>query len=479
LIRAEPIKDQKSGKITQWIGICTDIQDLKDAEMERKRLIVSEQTALESSKMKSRFLAVMSHEIRTPLFGIIGNTSLLIDSKLDSDQKEQLENINYSAQLLLRVVGDILDFSKIESGKLEVNTEPFLFHSIFKRAENMFKAEAHKKQVSLTFPQFTNTHCRLIGDPNRILQVLTNLVSNSIKFTPEGGSINISCEHEAFGEPSKYYFKVSVEDTGIGIPSETVPFLFSPWTQAKNNSQHMHGSGLGLSISKSLVELMGGSVGLSSQLGVGTICWFELELPIVENEQPQINSNNSGKGARPYEMIEDGISNGASCNPCEDDLEPSQKAIKTTHSSELLIPEITLANPPGFPLGCDRSDHEHQVLIAEDNLINQKIMKKFLGKIPNIKVTMVENGLEALSSYHDHPNNHYCLILLDHMMPVMNGDLVCQLIRENNPSIPIVSVSASTLNNELENFKRVGMSDHLAKPFTSKQLESLIAKWLK
>jgi CheY-like chemotaxis protein len=447
--------------------------------MERKRLIISEQTALESSKMKSRFLAVMSHEIRTPLFGIIGNTCLLTESKLDSDQREQLENINYSSQLLLRVVGDILDFSKIESGKFEVSCEPFLFNSLFKRADNMFKAEAHKKGVLLTFPQLKNSSCKLMGDHNRILQVLTNFVSNSIKFTPEGGFVNVRCDYEILDNPPRYHFKVSVEDTGIGIPSETVPLLFSPWTQARNNSQHLHGSGLGLSISKSLVELMGGSVGLSSQLGVGTIAWFELELPLIDHDPSEFAQVIRENITRAHQTIDGSSQTDSSCSSCTSESHSPRKIFKSSHSTDLLTQDTQNVCAIDIPLGCNRLDHEHEVLVAEDNPINQKIIKKFLGKIPNINITMVENGLEALNAYHDHPNSHYCLILLDHMMPVMNGDLVCQLIREKNSTLPIISVSASTMNNELENFRRVGMSDHLAKPFTAKQLETLIRKWLR
>jgi PAS domain S-box-containing protein len=270
---SSPIQDDEN-KIFRAVTVFRDITKRHRLEME---LINAEKAALETVQMKSQFLANMSHEIRTPMNGIIGMTEILGGTKLDSKQRSYLELIFQSAQSLMTIINDILDFSKIEAGKLDIEQSDFNFSYSIDRTVQLMAHRAHEKSLVLLTHISPQIPEKLNGDAGRIGQVLINLIGNAIKFTDHGKVIVRAELIEQMAQKAKIRFEV--EDTGIGLDSSNIEKLFQPFSQADNStSKKFGGTGLGLSICKQLVELMGGKLGVQSELGHGSKFWFELML---------------------------------------------------------------------------------------------------------------------------------------------------------------------------------------------------------
>ncbi|MCW7469636.1 hybrid sensor histidine kinase/response regulator [Leptospira kanakyensis] len=398
-----PLRNQ-NGEIYALCGISTDISITKEIQKELERAKDSAEIA---NKAKSEFLASMSHEIRTPLNGVIGLTQILFKTNLDEEQKSLVTSIASAGKSLLIILNDILDFSKIEVGKMKIEKLNFDIHHLVSEVYDLLSIESKWKPIDLKLDIDPNVPKFIYSDPGRIRQIIFNLLGNAIKFT-EKGSVTLRVKRETDK------IRIEAEDTGIGIAKDKIESIFHKFSQADaSTSRKYGGTGLGLSISERLVSLLGGTIGVSSELNKGSLFWCLLP---IENE----DSTNIEK-----------ISN-------ENTTKPS-------------LFESTFTN--------------QNFLIVEDNILNQKVMGGLLRKF-NIKFDVAENGLEAVKLFQQ---NKYDLILMDCEMPVMDGFEATEKIREleknKSEKTIIIAVTAHVLTEHKEKCFAVGMDGFIGKPF--------------
>ena len=466
------------------VGISMDITELKKAaeEVEKRnkensRLMAQSVAAKEASKMKSQFLANMSHEIRTPIAGVIGMSELLLDDDsggLSKEQRECAENISRSANSLLVVINDILDFSKVEAGQLHVEEVQFDLSLLVQDVNKMLSFAAERKGLKYVDDIEELKSWKLMGDPGRLKQVLTNLLTNSIKFTSEGCvTMRVKVNRET---SDTLELSFTVEDTGIGIEEEVRSKLFQPFSQADNSTaRRFGGTGLGLSISKNLVELMHGKLWLDSQLGMGTKAtfWIPFQKAPYQADGSRMADVNSAPDVS--------LSHSNSVHSVPPIPSTPSKDGHKRESSEVTIP----AEQPQERLE-DAERKNIQVLVVEDNAVNQQIALKTIKKL-GFPVNAVWNGKEALD-YLQNPSQKQPLpdiILMDVQMPVMDGYRATYTIRNGQPfannadlqSLPIVAMTASAIQGDREKCESAGMDDYLAKPVTKPILEKMLVKW--
>jgi len=419
----------------------------KRAEAEAKRNV---KIAEEAAKAKNIFLANVSHELRTPLNGVIGNSELLRDSNLNKEQLEMAESIRVSADLLLTVINDILDFSKMEADKMKLYITAFnpqeMVREVVRAVSYSNREKASKKNVKII--QDINLPPMLIyGDPIRLHQVLGNLIGNSLKFT-EDGSITIGARVEEDAQ-KKVKLTFWVRDTGIGIPPEQLAKLFTPFSQADASTARKYGgSGLGLSICKSLIEtMMKGRIELHSQEHIGTTASFTVTFDKAKPEASEGDVQN----AQVAEIIE---------------------------PSRTILPQVARDNPPNpYTYLATIPKEQLRICIAEDNLINQRIAIQYVHKLGYTHADAYDNGLKAVEGLRQkaREGKPYHVILMDVQMPILDGYETTKLLRkdpcEEVRNILVIAMTASAIQGDREKCLAAGMNDYLAKPVKAELLK--------
>lgn len=442
--------DNDADILAQFAAMAADALKLQDQQRHAKH----------ANEMKSEFLANMSHEIRTPMNGIIGMVEMLAETKLSAEQQEYVDNIKVSNEHLLAIINGILDLSKVESGKMTIDSIPMNISSLCNEVVSLFAVKARQRGLTLDYHYTEALSPYIKGDPVRIKQIMANLVNNAIKFTREGGRVSIDvkhmennscedkygnhksiCSHELQVEQASHYntddrgsvkhqdmtLCIEVTDTGVGIKPESLEAIFDAYDQANKSTHRLYGgTGLGLSVCKSLVELMGGYIEVDSAVGIGTTFTVLLPLPPIDEAH--------------YENWQDSNDFGMT--------EPSHELIG-------------------------------HILLVEDDSVNAMIAKKALNNSGHT-VTHVTDGQQAIEVFALNPEQ-YDVILMDHHMPIMDGvQATIKLHELYDPQAlpPIIALTANAMDGERKKYLDVGMQDYCTKPFKQEQLNALVQYWL-
>jgi len=416
-----PVEIESLTMVANIFGSAVLRRRMEDQLVEANRSAEEAKTvALEASKAKSRFLANMSHEIRTPISGILGMAEMTITTGLTSEQRENMDMIRDASRSLLTIVNDVLDISKIEAEKMELKPADFKFRTELETIVRSFEPQAGQKGVVFQYRVSDDVPAFVHGDPDRLGQVLRNLIGNSLKFT-ERGLVELTVE-VADREANRTSLQFTVRDTGEGIAKDKLDTIFDSFTQADSSVRKKHqGTGLGLTISRELVEMMGGEISVDSEPGRGSTFSFTAWFGRVEGHET-----------------------------------------------------VAEAKPTALP----QTLHLN-ILLAEDNPLNQKFLTHFLSMFGH-KVTVAENGAEALAALETNGRS-FDLVLMDIQMPKIGGIEATRIIRESDgrrydSSIPVIALTAYAMKGDKDRMLAAGMDDYVSKPVDMKELSAAIAR---
>lgn len=499
--------------------------------------------AIRASKAKSSFLANMSHEIRTPLNGVIGISEILSGTSLDATQRDYVDTIETSSQLLLSLINDVLDFSKIESGMLLISPHSTCVRESIYDIASVVSPKAKEKGIDLEVSISPNTPHQLMVDDHRLRQVIMNFASNAVKFT-ERGRVGLTIDTKEISEKN-VVVEFGVEDSGIGIDEQQQKNIFEPFTQEDDSTtRQFGGTGLGLAISTQLVELMGGTIGLNSEKGKGSRFYFSLELPLMEQEYQSINQlhhsdvwllceDQAKQDSMLAELSFYKVPVAKTLSKIDEmpasidkpvtlvfvettpnlgiELEQHTKVIGNDKLHLCLVKHLQserfdfsdkvkailtqpllgkrlvrglescdstfLAQGNGLHPG-QEEESEHRILIVDDNKVNQKIASLHAKKL-GFPSDTASSGSEAIELF---KKRNYSLILMDCMMPEMDGFRATGTIRQlekergQGTHTPIIALTASVVDDDIQTCFDVGMDDYMAKPFKIEQLKTKIEK---
>ncbi len=429
----------------------------------QKQMQIAKERAEALALARSRFVATMSHEIRTPLNGVLGMANLLMNTPLNPIQTKYLKAIEQSGDALLKVVNSILDFAKLDEGGVRLESKAFDLNKVVRETIQILQLQAQESEVDLFSESNLPETVQLIGDAGRVQQILINLLSNAIKFSPQGRvEIIVKAQLDAKASDPLMQVLIEVKDNGVGIAKRYLGQLFDSFTQADDSTtREFGGTGLGLTISKQLVELMQGEIGVVSEEGMGSLFWVNIPFSFV-NSPSLLKTLDELNKSKPLAL------------PV---LNNSKEEIERSFSDSIVSEEaLTKA------ISSNRVLENKTVLLIEDNETNQEIVLAFLQRL-GAGVDIAKNGLEGLSFWRM-DTDKYDLILMDCQMPVMDGYEATILIRKEEASsfsktaVPIIALTANAMPEDRERCFSVGMNDYITKPIDIELFNQILIKWL-